>query len=123
MVQENNGELNIAKASRIAPDTTTTTDTAEAALKLDIKKIVLKNLAVSFLDKQTGHHVVTQIERIQSSIQNDSLKIGAGLTGKLLVDYTSPGAIQHYSAKNTWKRNLRLLTKKIPSFSPSIREN
>jgi uncharacterized protein involved in outer membrane biogenesis len=39
LVQENNGQLNIVEASRISSNTTTTTDTADAALKLDIKKI------------------------------------------------------------------------------------
>lgn len=117
MVQENNGQLNIVEASRIAPDTTAKTDTADTALKLDIKKIVLKNLAVSYLDKQSGHHVVTQIERIQSSIQHDSLKIGASLTGKLLVDYTSPGNTALFREKHletdlalTYEKASELLT-------------
>ena len=91
LVEEQNGQLNIVEASRIAPDTTTTIDTAENELNLDIKKIVLKGMTVSFLDKQSGQHIVSQIERIQSSIQNDSLKINAGLTGKMVIDYTSPG--------------------------------
>lgn len=91
LVEENNGQLNIVEASRIAPDTTTTKDTASTTLKLDIKKVVLKNMAISFLDKQSGHHVVTQIERIQSSVENDSLKLRGDLTGKMTVDYTSPG--------------------------------
>jgi uncharacterized protein involved in outer membrane biogenesis len=117
MVQDNNGQLNIVEASRMAPDTTAKTDTAEAVLKLDIKKIVLKNMAVSFLDKQSGNHVVTQIERIQSSVQNDSLKIGAGLTGKLMVDYTSPGNTTLFRQKHletdftlTYEKSTELLT-------------
>jgi hypothetical protein len=117
MVQENNGAFNIVEASRMTPDTSATTDTAEAVLKLDIKKIVLKNLAVSYLDKQSGHHVVTQIERIQSSVQNDSLKIGAGLTGKLTVDYTSPGNTTLFRQKRletdfalSYEKNTELLT-------------
>ncbi|THU30360.1 AsmA family protein [Niastella caeni] len=91
LVEENNGQLNIVEASRISADTTTITDTSDAALKLDIKKIVLKNMAVSYLDKQSGRLVVSKIERIQSALENDSLKLNAGLTGKMTIDYTSPG--------------------------------
>jgi hypothetical protein len=118
LVQENNGQLNIVEASRIASDTSTTaTDTADATLKLDIKKIVLKNMAVSFLDKQSGRHIVSQIERIQSSIQNDSLKINAGLTGKMMIDYTSPGNTTLLRQKHleadfalSYEKNIELLS-------------
>jgi len=117
MVQENNGQLNIVEASRIAPDTTATTDTTEAVLKLDIKKIVLKNMAVSYLDKQSGQHVVTNIERIQSAIKHDSLKIDASLTGKLLVDYTSPANANLFRQKHletdfalSYEKSTELLT-------------
>ncbi|HEX6427737.1 MAG TPA: hypothetical protein VF008_08635, partial [Niastella sp.] len=91
LVEEKDGQLNIVEASKISSDTTTTTDTADAALTLDIKKIVLKGMTVSFFDKQSGRQIVSKIERIQSSIENDSLKLNAGLTGKMTIDYTSPG--------------------------------
>lgn len=67
IVEEQNGQLNIVEASRIAPDTTAAkTDTASSPLKLDIKKLVFKGMNISFLDKQSGQHIVSQIERIQS---------------------------------------------------------
>lgn len=92
IVEEQNGQLNIVEASRIAPDTTAAkTDTASSPLKLDIKKLVFKGMNISFLDKQSGQHIVSQIERIQSSIQDDSLKTNASLTGKMVLDYSSPG--------------------------------
>ncbi|WP_207512620.1 AsmA-like C-terminal region-containing protein [Longitalea luteola] len=91
VVAEKNGQVNIVEASRITSDTTTATDTAQSPLKLDIRKIILRNMAISYLDKPSGRHIVTQIERIQSSVQNDSLKINAALTGKFVIDYTSPG--------------------------------
>ncbi|OQP62447.1 hypothetical protein A3860_27525 [Niastella vici] len=100
LVEESNGQLNIVEASRITSDTTTTADTTDAALKLDIKKIVLKNIAVSFLDKQNGRSIVSQIERIQSSVQDDSLKITASLSGKLIIDYTSPGNTSLFRQKH-----------------------
>jgi hypothetical protein len=90
LVKEKNGLLNIVEASRMAPDTTVTTDTAESPLNLDIKKIVLKGMTVSFIDKQNDQTIVSKIEKIISSIRNDSLKINAGITGKFVVDYISP---------------------------------
>lgn len=100
LVADNNGQLNIVEASRISANTTTSTDTADAALKLDIKKIVLKGMRVSYLDKQSGRQIVSQIERIQSAIINDSLKLNAGCTGKMTIDYTSSGNTDLFRQKH-----------------------
>jgi uncharacterized protein involved in outer membrane biogenesis len=91
MVQDRHGRLNIVEASRIKQDTTAVADTAATELDLDVKKVVLKNLAVSYLDKQSGQRVVAQIERVQSAFRVDSLLIHAEMKGKMLVDYTSRG--------------------------------
>ncbi|WP_205511266.1 AsmA-like C-terminal region-containing protein [Longitalea arenae] len=116
-VTEKNGQVNIVEASRITSDTTTAIDTSESTLKLDIKKIVLRNMAISYLDKPSGRHFVTQIERIQSSLQNDSLKINASLSGKFTVDYTSPGNTTLFRQKHLqtdlaviYEKNTELLT-------------
>jgi hypothetical protein len=116
LVQETNGRLNIVEASRMSTDTSTTTDTASAELDLDIKKIVLKNMAVSFLDKQSSRHFVSHIQRIQSAIENDSLKLNAGLKGKMTVDYTSPGNTTLFREKHletdlalTWEKPTKML--------------
>jgi hypothetical protein len=91
LVEEKNGELNIVEASRMAPDTTQKADTTSTALDLDIKKIVLKNMTISFNDMQTNQKLVSHIERIQSSLEDDNLKLNADLKGNMVIDYTSPG--------------------------------
>ncbi|HWK05819.1 MAG TPA: AsmA family protein [Puia sp.] len=91
LVQDKDGKLNIVEASRINGDSTKAKDTSSTALDLDVKKVVLKNMRLSFLDEQSGQQVVSQIERIQSSLRNDSQQIVADLQGKMLVDYTHPG--------------------------------
>jgi hypothetical protein len=48
-------------------------------------------MTISFLDKQTGQHIVSQIERVQSSIEDDSLKMEGSLAGKMILDYSGPG--------------------------------
>lgn len=90
LVQDRQGRLNIVEAGQITRDTTAGTDSTATELDLDIKKVVLKNLDVSYLDKQTGHRVAAHIERIQSAIRIDSLFINADLSGAMIVDYTNP---------------------------------
>jgi hypothetical protein len=91
LVQDNYGRLNIVEASRMIQDTVATTQASSAGLDLDVKKVVLKNMNISFLDKQNGQQLVSSIERIQSSIRIDSQQVIADLQGKMLVDYTRPG--------------------------------
>ncbi|HMI59675.1 MAG TPA: AsmA family protein, partial [Puia sp.] len=92
LVEDNEGRLNIAEASRISPDTVmNTADTKPTNLDLDIKKIVLKGMNISFLNKEDGQRVTAQIDRIQASFLADSLHFDADLQGQMLVDYTRPG--------------------------------
>jgi uncharacterized protein involved in outer membrane biogenesis len=91
LVEEKDGQLNIVEASQIAHDTAAAKDTASAQLDLAIKKIVLKNMDVAFLDQQTGQRLFTHIDRIQSSLKDDSATIAASLETNMLIDYTRPG--------------------------------
>ncbi|HMH21516.1 MAG TPA: AsmA-like C-terminal region-containing protein [Puia sp.] len=91
LVQDDYGRLNIVEASRINQDSTVAKDTVSSALDLDIKKVVLKNMTVTFLDKANGQQVISHIDRIQSSFRADDRLIDADLSGAMLVDYTSPG--------------------------------
>jgi uncharacterized protein involved in outer membrane biogenesis len=92
LVEEPDGELNIVEASRITSDTTAAPASAKPAnLDLDIKKFVLKNMDITYLDPRAGQHLFSHIDRIQSSFtNNDSLMAGA-LDGNFLVDFTRPG--------------------------------
>ena len=92
LVQDNSGKLNFVEACRIRQDTTAlSTSTPSTELDLDLKKIVLKNMKVSYLDEQSKHRYVARIERIQSSFHSDSMNILADLNGKMLVDFIRPG--------------------------------
>ncbi len=92
LVEEQDGQLNIIDASRMAADTTgSTTGTSAGSLDLDIKKLVLKNMAVSYLDPKKGQRLVTQIERIQSAFRDNDEEIDANLDGKWTVDFSRPG--------------------------------
>ena len=89
--QEDSGQLNIVEASRISPDTTVATNAKPTDLDLDIKKLVVKNMDVSFIDRKTGQRVSTHIDRIQSGIKDNDVQIDADLQGALVFDYTRPG--------------------------------
>ena len=103
MVRQDDGQLNIVEASRMAPDTTATTRSSGGGLGLDIRKLVLKNMTVSYLDQQQGQRMVTHIERIQASLRDNDRQIDAGLDGKMLIDYA-------WSGDTTLFRNKRVET-------------
>lgn len=100
LVQDRAGKLNIVEASRIKQDTTTSTDTSSTALDLNLKKIVLKNIKVSFLDQESKQQLNAQIEKIQSSVRADSVNIFANLKGNMRLDYTRPGDTTLFRNKN-----------------------
>ncbi|HEV3223162.1 MAG TPA: AsmA-like C-terminal region-containing protein [Puia sp.] len=89
--QDNNGKFNIIEASRLIGDSTISKAGGTSELDLDLKKIVLNNMNISFLDKQNRQQVVSHIDKIQSSFSNDSEQIFSDLQGALVVDYTRPG--------------------------------
>lgn len=91
LVQEGDGQLNIVEASHMAADTTATTQTGSAALDLDIRKFVLRNMTISYLDSSKTQHVVAHIERIQSSFVDNDRELQAAVAGKFEIDYTRPG--------------------------------
>ncbi|MBN9385254.1 MAG: hypothetical protein J0H74_31140 [Chitinophagaceae bacterium] len=101
LVQDTSGKLNIVEASHMTRDTTTVADTtASAGLDLAIKKIVLKNMIISYLDRGSGQRVFAHIDKIRSSLQNDSLRVVADMQGGMLMDYIHPGDSTHFRHKH-----------------------
>ena len=107
LVQEDDGQLNIVEASRMAPDTTTATRTAGPGLDLDIRKLVLKNMTVSYVDHRQGQRLVTHIDRIQASLRANDRQIDAGVDGKMMIDFTRPGDTTLFRHKHV-ETNVRL---------------
>lgn len=90
IVRDVNGNLNIVEATKIQQDTISTAETQSAALDLDIKKIILRDLDIAFLDKESGQHVSTHIDKIKTAFRIDSVNIFADLEGAMVADYTTP---------------------------------
>lgn len=89
--QDNDGKLNIIEAVSMSQDASVSKNDSSTAFNLDLKKIVLKNMNISFLNRESGQQVVSHIDKIQSSFSSDSTKIFSGLEGVFVVDYTQPG--------------------------------
>ncbi|WP_261387450.1 AsmA family protein [Chitinophaga pinensis] len=90
IVRDNNGNLNIVEANRIQQDTVSTTAAESAALDLDIKKIVLRDLDISFTDKASGQHIKARIDKIKTAFKAADNKIYADFTGGMVADYITP---------------------------------
>jgi uncharacterized protein involved in outer membrane biogenesis len=91
LVEEDNGQLNIIEASHMAPDTTVAAAHGSASLELNIKKIVLKNMTITYLDPRAGQKLLAHIDRIQSSFQDNDQQMEGALDGNFQVDFTRPG--------------------------------
>jgi AsmA family len=91
LVQDNQGKFNILEASRSAKEGIPRSDTASRVLDLDVKKVVLKNINISYADKGSGQLLYAHIDKIQSSISIEQQKLFAGLQGGMLLDYVRPG--------------------------------
>ena len=90
LVEEPDGQLNILEASQMSSDTTAPTTNA-TALDLDIKKIVLKNMDISYLAPKEGQRLFTHIDRIQSSFTDNDQLMDATLDGSCIMDFIRPG--------------------------------
>jgi AsmA-like protein len=127
LVEETDGQLNIVEASRMAPDTTTTARTGGGGLDLDIKKLVLKNMTVSYVHAAKGQCLVTHIDRIRSAFRTDDRDIVADLDGKFQIDLTRPGdtvLFRHKHVETTvrlsYERSSRML--KLPEGRLKLEE-
>jgi uncharacterized protein involved in outer membrane biogenesis len=92
LVEEPDGRLNIIEASHMSSDSSApTTNTGPNALDLDIKKIVVKNMDISYLDPKEGQRLLSHIDRIQSSFTDNDQLMDGTLDGNILLDLTRRG--------------------------------
>jgi hypothetical protein len=94
-----------------------TTNVKPTALDLDIKKIVLKNMDISYLDPKDRQRLFTHIDRIQSSFTDNDQLMNGTLDGNCIIDFIRPGDSsllrhRHLSAdiKFSYTKATRLLT-------------
>ncbi|HEX3767040.1 MAG TPA: AsmA-like C-terminal region-containing protein [Puia sp.] len=90
-IVKDNGRLNIMDALLPGQDSVPQTTDTTKALDFVLMKLVLKNMDISFFDKQSREQVHSHIDRIQSSFSTDSLQMDADLQGAMVLDYLWPG--------------------------------
>lgn len=91
MVREPDGKLNLVEANRIQQDAVTSSGSSSGSLDLDIKKIVLKNIDVSYYDQTNGQRLSTHIDKIKTAFSASDTLMNGSLEGGFEVDVTSPG--------------------------------
>ncbi|WP_232825918.1 AsmA-like C-terminal region-containing protein [Chitinophaga alhagiae] len=91
LVREKNGELNLAQAKNIRQDKAAApADTSGSGFEIDLRKVVVRDLALSFSDKITGQKISTSIAKLTSSFKTDSSLLAITLDSDMELDITSP---------------------------------
>ncbi|WP_343746496.1 AsmA-like C-terminal region-containing protein [Chitinophaga sp.] len=85
-----NGEVDLIKAHAFKSDSVATAvaDSAEA-LSLDLKRVILKNIDVTYLDAVSGWKMVSHIDKMKTSFKMEGDSMALELDSKMLFDFTS----------------------------------
>jgi hypothetical protein len=91
LVEEKDGTINLLEAEATQPDPVTVpaskTDTSSIAV--DLHKIVLKDVNVSFVDKASGRKFTSHIDDLTSHFQMDDSQLTIALNGVMKLGVTS----------------------------------
>ncbi|HEY3404402.1 MAG TPA: hypothetical protein VGK59_13520, partial [Ohtaekwangia sp.] len=104
LIQEKDGTINLLEAERSQPNATASqTDEADtsAAMTVDLQKIELEEMRISFLDKASSQKFTTRVGKLASALKMDSALLIVALNGEMKVDMTS-------NTDSTLFRNKRL---------------
>jgi hypothetical protein len=91
LVKQRNGTINLLEPATHLADSAAVAETVSdtAALKVQLEKIVLEKMNISFLDQSNGTKVGTQIEQLSSTLALDSAQVSFTVLGDLKLDVTS----------------------------------
>lgn len=92
LIQEQDGSINLLERISAPSDSTrkdeTKTDTV-TAVSIQIEKIVIQEMSVSFLAKASGQKISTHIDKLTSSLDMDSSQVSFVLATNMKMDLTS----------------------------------
>ncbi len=83
-----NGDVDLIKAHEFKSSGPATPADSSEELSLDLKKIILKNIDVSYHDGVSGVNVNAHIDKIKTAFSMDSARIGIDMDSKLEIDVT-----------------------------------
>lgn len=90
LVRERNGRFNIVEAKTTQQNTAPAAPADSSALDIDLKKMVVRDLRIAYLDKASGQRIQTQIGKLTASFKNNEQELAVGVDGDLEADLTSP---------------------------------
>ncbi len=89
LIRHTNGKLNIEVAKNIQSDTGTTSSEPSSSFDINLKKIVLRDLEVNYIDNISHTKIHSSINRLLSSFSANDDHILIDLKSKLMVDIIS----------------------------------
>lgn len=91
IVKELDGTINLADAFKTAPDSTTVAARRDSVTyMIDLEKISLKGIDLSYTDLGNGQIYRANISELTSSFRSDSTLMSINLDSKMLLDWTTP---------------------------------
>lgn len=83
-----NGDVDLIKAHEFKSSSSPAPADSSETLSLDLKKIILKNIDITYQDNVSGWKVSSHIDKIKTAFAMDSARIAIDLDSKLLIDVT-----------------------------------
>jgi hypothetical protein len=103
LVREKDGSINLFEAQSTQPDTSSIpvakVDTA-SSLAVNLEKIVLKEMNISFSDKANGRKFSSRINKLTSSFNMDSSQLAVVLNSEMKLDVISETDTTLFRDKN-----------------------
>ena len=92
LVKQQNGTINLLERETNQTDTVSIAEAQPdtAAVKVQLEKIVIEEMSVSFLDQANGQKFSTQISQLSSTLALDSSQLSLAVSSDLKLDITSP---------------------------------
>jgi hypothetical protein len=91
LVQEQNGKINLLETENLQRDSTTAFESKEtsADIAVNLNKVVLKEMNISFLDKTNDRKFSSRIDKLTSSFKIDSTQLTIALNSEMKLDVNS----------------------------------
>lgn len=91
MVRESDGTINLIDAETRIQDSTAskTPGKVESSVSLDLKKIVMRKMNVTYHDRASGQTFSSRIRDLESSVTMDSTQLAVVLKSNMKIDVTS----------------------------------
>lgn len=119
ILKRTDGLVNIVEAQSFQADTTTSSASGNSNFEIDLQKMVLRKIAVTFTDSSSGQRFHTDIDRLETSFRRDSNMVALTLKTDMMVDITGPRDTTLFRNKHLELELAADLDKKTKAFALS----